>query len=298
MFVQLRWCVMEGSSETGGAEPGELITSYRPDGDALLRASEIWSAAHIGFVSVVTERRGVKGVPVIRDPDTFHARGELTGDIDATGGDTFESSQAALEFHRAWERLDPETKGPVVITVRRFINAGLTLAGASTPAFPLWAEGAHSLGGGRGDDLCGDPRHLSLQDVFEIDGSSTTHADVGWLVISQPSQFLNVDHRARALAHELGHVLFLGHGNGIDDNGDGEEGGAPGPRRFDQYCDPLGSTTLSGVSVPKEDLESPGLECKSLMDPKADCPRLTALQVEQARAAASVMPGCNGSSCK
>jgi hypothetical protein len=293
IFLQVRWCVMEGSSETGGADPGGLVTTHRPDGDALLRANEIWSDAQIGFVSVVVERDGVKGVPVISDPDTNRAPGELSGDVDATGGDTFESWQAAMECHRAWGRLDPETQGPVVVTARRFINAGLTLAGASQPDFDLWAEGAHPLGGQRGDDLCGEPRGLSVEDVFEMDGSSTTHVDVGWLVISQANQFRNIDHRARALAHELGHVLFLGHGNGIDDNGDGEEAGASGPRRFDQYCDPLGSTS----DVPEEDLGSPELECKSLMETAARCPELKALQVEQARAVASVMPGCRGSAC-
>ena len=299
IFLQLRWCVMEGSSETGGAKPGDLVTTHRPDGDALLRASEIWgqTGAGVGFVSVVVERGGVKGIPVIRDPDTFQDPAENTGDIDAPGGDPIESREAALECHRAWRALDPEMEGPVVVTVRRFVHAGQTLAGASRPAFALWVSRGPGVNQ-RGDDLCGEPRHLSSEDVFEIDGSSLTHVDVGWVIISQPSQFSNLDHRARSLAHELGHVLSLGHGNGIDDNSDGEQDGVPGPRRFHQYCDPLGSTTENGIDVPREDLGSPGLECTSLMHGNASCPELTALQVEQARAAASVMPGCNGVPCK
>lgn len=298
MFLQLRWCVMEGSSEAASAQPGELITTHREDGDALARAVEIWGTADIGFVSVVIERDSRKGVPVIRDPDTFQGPGDGTGDIDASGGDTFESLEAALECDRTWARLDPEMQGPLVVTVRRFVNAGLTLAGASHPAFPLWAEGSHPLAGARGDDLCGSPRDLAFDDVFEVDGSSSTHTDVGWAVISQPGQFNNVDHRSRALAHELGHVLFLGHGNGLDDNGDGEEAGTAGPRRFDEYCDPLGPTTTGGAEMPKEDLQTPGLECKSLMHTTANCAELTPLQVEQARAVASVMPGCHGGPCR
>ena len=298
IFLQLRWCVMEGSSETGGAKPGDLVTTHGPDGEALLRANDIWPpGAGVGLFSVVVERGGVKGIPMIRDPDMFQDPAENTGDIDAPGGDPFESQQAALECHRAWRALDPEMEGPVVVTVRRFVHAGQTLAGASRPANDFWVSPAPG-DNQRGDDLCGEPRHLSSEDVFEIDGSSSTHNDVGWVIISQPDQFSNLDHRARSLAHELGHVLSLGHGNGIDDNSDGEQVGVPGPRRFDQYCDALGSTTENGINVPKEDLGSPGLECKSLMHGNASCPELTALQVEQARAAASVMPGCNGRPCK
>ena len=300
VFLQLRWCALEGSSEAGQDSPGDLVSTHRPDGDALLRATEMWDEADIGFVSVVAERGGSKGIPVIRDPDPIRTQGEQDGDIRDI--DTFESNQVALECHRAWRSLAPELEGPVVVTARRFIieTTGVTsetLAGTSQPAFQL-QRGPVPGGGERGDDLCGEPRQLSSNDVFEIDGVNSEHVDVGWLVIAQPSQFSSLDHRSRALAHELGHILFLGHGNGADDNGDGEGAGVTGPRRFDEYCDPLGTMGSGGAFYPREDLASTGTSCESLMHPRASCTGLTALQVEQARAAAVEMPGCSGTPCK
>jgi hypothetical protein len=189
-------------------------------------------------------------------------------------------------------------EGFVVVTARRFVPVGSVFAGTSLPAFALQLGPNLPGGGQRGDDLCGEPRELSSSDVFEIDGNETVHVDVGWSVISQPGEFFSLDHRSRVLAHELGHVLFLGHGNGADDNEDGEEAGVTGRRRFDEYCDSLGTTLSDGASFPKEDLASTGTGCKSLMHPHASCTGLTELQVEQARAAAAVMPGCSGTPCR
>lgn len=290
MALPVRWCVMEGSSETSNMAPGSLAPTYRLDNDALLRANEIWAQAGIFFFSVAIDRNGTKGIPVINDPDTFQALGEQVGDIDATAGDPFESQQASFECQRTWAQLAPDLKGPIVVTAKKFVNAGLTLAGASQPAFALWVAGRSPLTGARGDDLCGSPRRLVDSDVFEIDGNSN-HTDVGWLVISQPDEFASVDQRARALAHELGHILLLSHGNGLDDDGNGNEVGTIGPRRFDDYCDPVGSSN--------EDLPSPEEDCKSLMDGRVGCGRtLKPLQIEQARAAAALMPGCMGVDCR
>jgi hypothetical protein len=136
--------------------------------------------------------------------------------------------------------------------------------------------------GQRGEDLCDEPRNLDARDVYELDGDAD-HPDVGFATIAEPSQFFSPDHHGRVLAHELGHVLALGHGNGLDDNHDGIEPGQPGARRFDEYCDPLGT-----------DEDPADQPCTSLMEDGAPCEPLTALQVEMATAAAAVMPGCSG----
>jgi hypothetical protein len=231
---------------------------------------------------VVIERDGVKGVPVIADPDTHLAPGEGTGDIDLiNGGDQYEPRVVVWECQRVWKRSAPAMEGIIVVTVRRFVHALGTLGGSSQPAQALL------IGGQRANDLCSEPRSLLPQDVFEIDGVQVEHIDVGWSLISEPSAFFSVDHRARALAHELGHALFLGHGNGIDDNHDGKKVGLRGIRRYDEYCDPLGTS---------EDPPSP--QCPSVMIGDACGKLLTELQIEQARAVASVMPGCNGVPCK
>jgi hypothetical protein len=41
MILQVRWCVLEGSSETGVKEPGDLVSTHRRDEDALVRANEL-----------------------------------------------------------------------------------------------------------------------------------------------------------------------------------------------------------------------------------------------------------------
>jgi hypothetical protein len=274
--VQLRWCVMLGTDEAEGADTQTLLTTFRKDGAALSKANEIWAPAGILFVSVVAERDGVKGVPVIRDPDTDQTGDELPADIDA-GDFSTEPWDAAMACQRAWLRLDDSLEGPIVVTVRRYFGVGLkeVFGVSSGPSPELLA------GGQREEDLCSEPRNLAADDVLELDGRSD-HPDVGYVTIAEPSQFFNPNHHGRVLAHELGHVLMLGHGNGLDDNADGSEPDASGPRRYDEYCDALSTA---------EDVEGP---CNSLMEDGAPCTPLTKLQIEHARAAAAAMPGCSG----
>src|SRR5262249_49662903 len=96
------------------------------------------------------------------------------------------------------------------------------------------------------------------------------------------------------LAHELGHTLLLGHGNGLDDNHDGLQPPLSGARRFDQYCDPLAlnPSTLD----PREDDGTPFTNCvasSSVMEAHAPCNNLQPLQVDQAREVAKLLPGAS-----
>jgi len=93
--------------------------------------------------------------------------------------------------------------------------------------------------------------------------------------------------------HELGHNLFLGHGNGLDDNQDGRPAGRPGPRRYDEYCDPAWLLP-PGNQLVAEDLATDFVDCDrtgSVMVRYATCPNLQPLQVETARRVARLMPG-------
>ena len=282
IVVPLRWCVIEGSSEASGASPGSLVPTPRTARDRILDASEIWAPANILFLSlVITDENGQKGLPVIRDP--FVGEGENTGDIDARPG-SGQPAQAVAACDSQWKKLDPGAEGPVVVTARRFI--GIALAVSSSPRKSLWVKQASPLTGKRGDDMCGEPRQLTPNDVFNLSPSNGNGQ--GWVVLQEPEQYSNADHLTKSLAHELGHMLFLGHGNGLDDNADGNLTGL-GPRRFDHYCDPLGVTS-SGK--PSEDISG----C-SLMGQSASCTTITPLQVEMARAVARLMPGCSGTPC-
>ena len=283
IVLQLRWCVLEGSSEAKGKSAGELVSTPRTARDRLLEASDIWAPAKILFIAVViTAADGQKGIPVIADP--FVPKGGIIGDISVAPGSA-DASFAAVACDARWNRLDSSLKGPVVVSARKF-SKGIALAVASSPVKALWVKQASPLTGKRGDDMCGEPRKLTHNDVFNL--SPSNGSGQGWLVLQEPSQYDSNGHLARNLAHELGHVLFLGHGNGIDDNSDGAVTGF-GPRRFDAYCDPLG---VAANGKPLEDEQA----C-SLMGRFASCTTITSLQIEMARAVAKLLPGCSGSSC-
>lgn len=90
------------------------------------------------------------------------------------------------------------------------------------------------------------------------------------------------------LAHELGHNLLLGHGNGLDDDGDGLLPGLAGPRRYDEICDPDWLVPPRNTDV-AEDVGSAN-PC-SLMQNFACSTTLRPLQVETARGVAGFVPG-------
>jgi hypothetical protein len=276
--VPVRWCVMEGSSDSGTHLPGQTV-ALRSAQFAI--AQETW-ASEAGIDFDFEQLPGL-GVPVIRDTSPPPGDAGQLGDVDVSY--YLEPSDEAFECRKAWAQLDPSAPDGIVgVTARGFVNGGQTLGVSSEPDPSLWVKQASPLTGKRGDDLCGDPRHLKLSDV-----------DQAFVMLPQKNWFPNSSVYNHSLAHELGHALTLGHGNGIDDNGDGKPAGTPGPRRFDQYCDPLG-TAPDGLPV--EDHETSGSTCgvsESLMEPETtSCYKLSALQIEQARAVATILASATG----
>ena len=59
------------------------------------------------------------------------------------------------------------------------------------------------------------------------------YGDAAFVAVRDNSFGLANDPHDRLLAHEAGHVLFLGHGNGIDDDADGRFDGCDGALYFD-----------------------------------------------------------------
>lgn len=278
--LSVRVCVIEGSADAFGKPAGSLVSTNKTILNNFFRVSEIWEPASISFIPlVITNEKGIKGVPVIRDP--FVGDRENKGDIDVQSGSA-QPVFAAAACNDQWNTMDQNAEGIIVVIARDFIN-GIAQAVASSPKKSLWVAQASPLTGKRGDDMCGEPRQLVRNDVFNLDPSNGSGQ--GWLVLQEEGQYDNTDHLIRSLAHELGHVLFLGHGNGLDDNLDGLLTG-PGSRRFDHYCDPLG---LASNGKPNEDTNG----C-SLMGQSAACTTITPLQVEMARSVAQLLPGCSG----
>ena len=277
-FVPIRWCVMEGSSDAGTHQPGQAV-NIRPALFDLVQ--NIW-ATEAGIRFEFQQLSGFK-VPVIRDTSPPPGANGQLGDVDLSY--TLEASDEAYECRKEWSQLDPSAPNSIIgVTARAFVNGGQTFGIASVPDQSLWVKQASPLTGKRGDDLCGDPRHLTLSDV-----------DQGFVILPQEGSFSDRSIYNHTLAHELGHALTLGHGNGIDDNGDGKPISALGPRRFDEYCDPLGT---SPDGLPVEDHQTAGFTCgvsESLMEPEdTPCYKLSTLQIEQARAVAAILASAGG----
>jgi hypothetical protein len=206
IFVPLRWCAIEGSpAVTNPAGVGE------PDTDNVLwrrheRATDnIWlPGARISFRSaMIREAFAMADFPIIPDPDPPPHGAGVEGDIDhSTSAELLDARAACLS---AWDDLEMmlglNIEGTVAINLRRFVNPdGTTSSLAGWGTYSISYTGPNVCAGQIISNNYGDGPFASV-----IDNSFTLAGD--------PHDAL--------LAHELGHVLFLAHGNGLDDDADG-----------------------------------------------------------------------------
>jgi len=277
--VPVRMCVLEGSALAAGKRPGETIA-----GKQLLDLLEsvnkdIWFPnAQIAFSSAIES-----GFPVIADPTPSGQSCGLPGDLDAAGFANGDGPFAETACATAWQQRYPNKVGIPIIFARDFCDSGAIKGGAAGPAAQLYVKSHKAFSGARGDDLCGVPRRLTGADI-------TNQFRKPFVIIIDPARDPAVRNH---LAHELGHNLFLGHGNGLDDNRDGTSAGRRGPRRYDEYCDP-GWLRAPDNTVLAEDASVPFINCEqssSLMNLTGSCANLQPLQVETARDVARLMPG-------
>ena len=176
---------------------------------------------------------------------------------------------------QAWQMRFPGRRGIPVIGARQFVGEPATKGLASVPDRGLSVASHQAFSGQRGDALCGFPVQLQQGNMGK---PFAILRDLTW---EEPNA-------SRFLAHELGHNLFLGHGNGLDDNHDGRPAGIAGPRRYDEYCDrawlkPPANTVLV------EDIGT--ATTGSLMQHTSCSADLRRLQVQTARGVVRLRPG-------
>ena len=215
IYVPIRWCALKGTKVA--TDPTAL---GEPDTDSALlhrlqRASDqVWlPQAGIVFRSAMTvDVVSPAHFPIIDDPILPAAGGGgKEGDIKGFA----ERDLAAQNCKDEWDAIAPAgviLYGPIGISVREFLDSSGHSSGApgnSLPSTPVTAAGV--------DSDCTNP-----SDVAKVKD--------GVLAVADPSMLSTGVDDTTLVAHELGHILNLGHGNGMDD-----PSSVSGP--YDEYCD-------------------------------------------------------------
>jgi hypothetical protein len=238
--IPLRWCAVRGTrAVTNPAFFGE------PDTNSVLwrrheRASDqVWiPGANITLRSAITAAvAGSKNFPVIDDPRPPSAGGPgQPGDILAPQLGSAEFNDALVSCNRAWDMLTaPPLTGPIALNIGNFVNA----QGMPTGAKGLGQK--HTIFGVGGLPFPPPPDPPCSTNPFP----TITGAEAGFMgvvdfqLLHPPPAPLDPALDAKVVAHELGHIIWLGHGNGVDD---------PGTvvGRYDGECD----SSENGIDLP------------------------------------------------
>ena len=229
IFHPLRWCAIEGSRAVANPPGvGEQSTN-----DVLWRRHERATDVHwvpgagISFRSAFTREVADRGqFPRIRDPRPPAAGGPgALGDVEYPSGNEWRDAIAACRT--AWSALDTQFgthfPGQIVVNARKLVESD---GSDSFPGFSCY--GCIVYGTRTFEQVCDALRPANPPQMSIDEASAFTMVWDNEFTGSPPAPGDTL------LAHEIGHVLFLAHGNGEDDDRDG---------LFDEGCDPDETST-------------------------------------------------------
>lgn len=259
----VRVCALQGSDLANAIEYDRNM-AVRDEFQTINK--NIWNQAQIDFLACCQD------IPVVPDPfpDKSHLTSRVLGSaaISPAGRVSDEMNMEAGECTAAWAAKKTVSGkgidyGPVVVYVHDITD----YLGVTTDI-----NGVTSDMPNPNTNLCVEPRQLTSKDVTPR-----------FSFVIEPSGFGGglEGHTGRSdvtLAHELGHQLLLFHGDGLDAQGNAAPPSGPGPRLFDEKCDPgereYGDSLMDATQYGN--------------NPST---KLTQYQIELAREAASVWPG-------
>jgi hypothetical protein len=268
--VPVRWCIVEGSPQARGVRGPTFSGRFRtlPSPRLIERLALLNDQIYLPHTHIIFRHAlAPHGIPIIDDPDGQHI-GEQLGDLKIDfRGRNFDA--AIFQCEQAWNLIYPDWPGTILI------NATILDGGAKLGVTPGFSD--FDLMAIR-PTLCNHPASLKVADLLSIQAVAMQDFE------TCPSGNCDPDGNSiKTLGHELGHSLALGHGDGLDNNRDGEPAGIRGRRLYDRHCDPLG---VNEHDFPLEDV---GTTAGSLMDYSAGT-TISPLQRETLRAMAKLVP--------
>lgn len=227
--IPIRWCALWGSGTAGTADNPDRPETDRIIMERMARATDaVWlNGARVIFRSAFTTPMATAAeVPRIADPASGPG---VPGDILDPTIDPSELHAAVEDCRVAWEaravELQTTLVGPIALNIGQFVDrSGTATVLGGWSGYTSWSPGTRA---------CETP-------------SGAKNTTGGFISVVDEEFTENAEIDGKLVAHELGHVLYLGHGNGMDDDSD---------TFYDLWCDQTESTTAPEPTLMHENIK-------------------------------------------